>query len=126
MACYQNIFIFIIVEPGNLDKACMGVNIALKCTAYDYILWTSNLFEFNFDYNDQQGKTLRNRSGNVVARYAIKGNNNLLTTTVTFDLIVSNEARIFCIGRYGPNEQINARWSTLFISVVKDSESKLH
>ena len=82
------------------------------------------LLSFQFQYYDQQGKTLRNTSANAVARYTFKGSNLSMTVTMTINYLIISKLLITCIGNsdlYGTNG-----WIRFFISVVDDDDSKLH
>ena len=116
------IIFFIIVEPNNLQEVCTDAKIILNCTSYHYNVLSSKLFYFRFDYDDEQGKTLWNLDARAVARYTFKGDNTLMTTTISFDFITS-DLRIFCGGGGVQNGSFSE--TSLFISGVNDSESKL-
>ena len=103
----------------------MGANVTLNCTAYAYIVWwISPLFiNFNFSYYDQLNKTLRNISLNATARYTFKGNNTLMTVTITLKLTSRSDIDISCLGSADPYP--TSLWITNFLLMVNDSESKL-
>ena len=101
----------------------MDAKITLNCTTYGFNIVTSRLFYLKFDYDDEQGKILRDLDARAVARYTFKGNNTLMTTTITFNLITP-DLRFFCGG--GGVQHGSSSVSSLFISLVNDSESKLY
>ena len=114
--------------PKNLRKVCIGANITLNCTGYrELSLWVSTLFNFQFQYSDQLGKTFtfRNTSANAVVRYSFKDSNYLMTITMTMNyLLLTSKLDINCLG--DSNLYGGLGWQIKHISVVNDNESKLH